>query len=190
MPNTNRLQVIPGLSFPFFPMRPTPGPSLLTKEAVAQVVDYIRRDQFVVQRKRNGDRVIMAKINGKVYWANRHGSFYNYDIANKALFNNLPDTTVLDGEVRDKTFSPFEGLVLGGKSYLLDGPDIREMVARKVCSDLNDNWAYEVSEIWMLDFEKNWPVEEGVVIKRVGSRYLPLGSDNQNSPTWFKLKWR
>jgi ATP-dependent DNA ligase len=195
MPTMTRHTIIPGLATPFFPMRPTSGPSLLAVRQIPEI--FAMSDRYVLNRKLNGDRVQLSKIDGKLYLANRHGEWYTYSVNNsKRWLEALPDGSCLDGEVWQKNFYPFETLSYGGISYLMKGPEDRcEHAASLTKEVLGQAYMFgDVSESWMIEWltKPSRPLSsvwEGVVMKRRGSPYIVLPNDSKNSSQWFKRRW-
>jgi ATP-dependent DNA ligase len=142
-----------------------------------------------VQRKLNGDRAELVVLNGKATLFNRHGGQLSHPVSNAGQFLAY-ENTVLDGEVWQKKFYPFECLVFKGMSLMLEAPQSREACARQICTKLGLEWPFEVTLEWLKaevnishDASSRW---EGVVIKAKGSEYRVLGSENQE---WSKWKW-
>jgi ATP-dependent DNA ligase len=169
-------------------MRPTTG-RRVTPENVTELWDAIQKGEYIAQRKLNGDRALMC-VNGEVKVANRYGKWLGHPVINKDLFAQLPAETLLDGEVWERKFMPFEALVVGGASYMHDGPEKREEVAIELCELLHVDWIFGgITLEWISKLEQNCPMWEGVVLKQRGSPYLPLGSAAHESGSWLKRKW-
>lgn len=183
----DRIQVLPGIAIPFYPMRPFRGVSCTTPEAATSVMSM--RGTHILHRKLNGDRVIVAKHNGKTYLCNRHGSWYSHGVENKHVFQQLKDGTILDGEVWKKNFYPFDCLAIGGVNITGQSVEQRVEITRNICTTLGVKWMWEVENEWILQLKKNAPIWEGVVAKLRGSTYDILGSDSQENSTWQKRKW-
>ena len=184
----NTIPVIPGLSMPFFPMRPSHGVSISPINK-ATVIEQEAKKYFI-QPKLNGDRAALLVQSGALHIQNRHGDWYRFGIKNGRQFLHLPDTTLLEGEVFESRFHPFEALVVDGESMLRECPSVRAFEARRLCSLIGVEWLFESPTTgWVLhNFcrSKEW---EGVVLKKLGSPYLPLGLATQHSSTWWKRKW-
>jgi hypothetical protein len=102
----------------------------------------------------------------------------------------LETGTVLDGEVKDKTFYPFEVLALGDVSLLQDTVEERVAQARYLCQAHAGLWLFEPPTLdWVKGLKQHEPVWEGFVAKKKGCPYVPLGSEAQESRTWLKLRW-
>lgn len=187
MSSMERVSIVSGISIPFFPMRPTHGASLRTAEAAAEVKRS--RTTHVIHRKLNGDRVLVAKANGKLYVANRHGRWYTYGVENKYQFDAVPDGTVFDGEVYKKRFYPFDCLAFNGENICAHPVEDRVEFTRLTCQTLGVDWPWEVDDAWLDQLGQHAPKWEGVVLKRRGSPYLILGSEGQESASWSKRKW-
>lgn len=183
----NKVTVIPGVALPFFPMRPVTGPMLLNDSHVAEVLN---NQDFYWQPKLGGDRVIMARVGNEIFFANRHGGWYSFNVENKRDWMKVPDRTVLDGEVYKKKFYAFECVVAGGVNMT------RKCVTERAAA------ARYMSELCGVDFIFNPPTEqylkdgvvkkpsdwEGVVGKRKNTPYVILGV-KKDSPNWIKRKW-
>ncbi len=183
----NTLTVIPGVSLPFFPMRPLTGPMLRTESDIAQV---LANTDYHWQPKLNGDRVIFAKVGGKVYLCNRHNNWYSYAIQNQFVWEHAPDQTVLDGEVWNRKFYPFEALVVAGQSLLRDCVTVRAKAAKELSHELMEPFLFDSpTEEWLranlIAKPKEW---EGLVGKRKNSPYLILGTQ-KDTPGVVKRKW-
>jgi hypothetical protein len=173
------IQVTSGISMPFFPPRPGTG-SWIKDESDLKTID---KGKYVVQGKLNGDRCCSLTLKNKVYLQNRHGSWFKHPVENISALVKLPDCTLLDGEVKNKLFYPFEAVVVGGQSLMFKCPSIREKAAKRLCFEFGIPFIFCAENIRKcLDWE-------GFVLKEKGSFYLPLGSDSQETKTWWKRKW-
>lgn len=186
----SRISIVPGLSAPFYPMRPRRGLSL-NVTTLNLVLLKMRTD--VVQRKLNGDRAVLVANGGKVTVFNRHNTTYRHTVLNSQDFLRFSGTMVVDGEVWKSKFYPFECLVYKDLPLIEYGPRPREQAARQICERLSIPWMYEVTESWLSeevqkphDLRSQW---EGVVIKTADAPYRVLGSESQESDGWSKWKW-
>lgn len=182
----------PGFRLPFFPMRPRHGHSLRLPGDAEVLVDESEYDWTL---KLNGDRVCVGVVDGDAYAQNRHGSWYKMAIDNLGVFTSLKGAWLLDGEVFGKKFYPFEVVVAGGRSIASQCPSVRKEYAKQTCRKLSIPWMYGiddsdiVSQAERLIPLKDGKIYEGVVGKRLGSSYVPLGSVSASSPSWVKHKW-
>lgn len=190
-----RISIVPGLSMPFFPMRPSHGPSLTKESDVHEILASIDCGN-VVQSKLNGDRLCLAVVNGKVYIQNRHGGWAKGTCNNKEKFLEITEKyffggpCCLDGELFGKEFHPFEVLVIDGKSLMRDGPETRVSAAKEVCRHLGMPFFFNTPTAkWMMNFDKNCPHWEGVVIKKRGTPYVVMSSASGSSSGISKRKW-
>lgn len=190
----NTIPVVPGISFPFYPPRPITG-SMITRSTV---VGFVKSnvENWLIQPKLNGDRVLVLIKDSEVYFANRHGSFYKFAVANKAQLLTLPNLTVLDGEVKDKMFDPFEAVVEAGQSLARACPSLRAERAKFIAqTQLLRPYLFDpVTQAWMestmaSNSTARVPCWEGTVRKRLGSPYTPLASSTQTAGVWIKNKW-
>lgn len=182
------LKICAGLSHPYFPPRPTPGVPLNKGNCDG----YVKREsvRYHLQPKLNGDRALFCLFGGKTSLSSRHGHTYSFSCENLRVFNNLPDGTVLDGEVWQKRYYPFEAVVIGGSSLMLECPSVRARFAQYICERLSIQWLFDQpTQEWINNLNSNGKHWEGVVKKLRGSPYHPLASADQNSGTWFKNKW-
>ena len=186
---TERIEIVAGLAMPFFPMRPTKGRTLKSAASVADFWKTTAQSQdWVVQPKMAGDRACLALYHGKVYVQNRHGGWYGHSVDTQP-FKKLPDRTVLDGEVRDGLFHPFEALAVNGKSLLRCITSEREVLAYQLTRLVGQRWMFErPSKRWLLT-GGHLPDWDGVVLKKANAPYVLLGSSTQMSSTWFKRTW-
>ena len=177
------------LSYPFYPMRPLTGPLLKSENVFDRVMERINSGSLA-QRKLNGDRAIVAVKDAKVYIFNRHMSPYKHAVSNISSFLRY-STVVLDGEVWQSKFYPFEGLIFNGLEMCDYGPKDRESLAKHVCKDVGLPWMFEATEEWikseMLKPHTLKSQYEGVVLK--DGPYRTLGAETQTSTKWSKWKW-
>jgi ATP-dependent DNA ligase len=173
-----------GLSLPFYPMRPTSG----VRCTVAQLIRDLDSKQWAIQPKMNGDRADLGITEQGALIQNRHLGTYSFPVLNKHVFEALPAGTLLDGEVWNSNFYPFECLAYGSR-LMLDIPvEWRIYQAKQVCETLGVDWMFETpTPEWVLanQTNKTW---EGYVKKRIGSPYLIWGVERE-ADTWFKVKW-
>lgn len=177
------------LTFPFFPMRPTRGTTIMSEADKAVLLEKRSKDSWFLQPKLNGDRALLAKVNNQILIANRHGSLLKHPVSNVKAFDSLPNNTVLDGEVEAKVFMPFEVIIINGKSLMAECPTVRAKEAEKVCKMCSVPWIFGTPTVeWIMGGgkDKRW---EGVVAKRKHSIYVPLANERQESVSWFKHKW-
>lgn len=171
---------MPGVAFPYFPPRPTPGIGITKAYTTFKQFE----EDCVVQAKLNGDRSGALILDGEVYIQNRHGGLYRMTVDNRKQLLALPNRTLLDGEVEKKLFLPFEAVVIDGESLVTAGPEVRVAAAEELCKTYGIPYVFSPENAVCGD--KRW---EGYVFKRRGSRYGILGSESQNSPEWVKRKW-
>lgn len=189
-----RLQVVPGLPFPFYPGRPMAGFALRTPEqAVAQLVADLDRGYFC-QSKLNGDRAGLAVVSGaqgkELLVQNRHGGFLYQTVKNQQVFASLPAGTCLDGEVMPGgLFYPFECVALDGVSLLAAPTQVRVHAAQNLCQELGLAWLFaSMTTVTVAKLRRNLPFCEGYVRKDNGP--YPLGrSATAETPRWVKMKW-
>jgi ATP-dependent DNA ligase len=180
---------IVGITMPFYPMRPTKGLKV-TKANVRQLFADITSGQHLAQKKLNGDRACLGVVDGRVVVINRRNEFLKHPVDNVKDFSRLPSGTLLDGEVWQKGFYPFEALAVGGTSFLSEGPHVREQEAMKISKHLGHVWLFTPPTLeWLEQLDANLPTWEGVVLKRAKSPYIMPGGENQESPMWTKRKW-
>lgn len=188
---TETVAIMKGITLPFFPMRPANGRHL-TKALIEEILDLqaSAEHKYIFQPKLNGDRVVLGVANRQVVACNRHGGFYQYQIANAGLFLKLGNGTCLDGEVWKSDFYPFEALSWDGRSYTHNTTDEREIIAEQICHLLGVRWMYtHPTRKWLRELSAHLPVFEGVVRKRSAAAYRPLCSDSQTSGPWLKHRW-
>lgn len=190
-------RIVPGLKPLFFPMRPTSGTPLKRDRQFERFLEHDLSDpDYVYQPKLNGDRVCVIVWEDQAFAQNRHGRWYSFRTENLQSFTEVGNLTVLDGEVYKKHFYPFEALVVNGTSLLAADTDERVGMAEQVCDMTGTDWKFgQPNEEWLrairqaeLDSDET-VVWEGVVRKYKKARYVPLGTDGQESDDWYKLKW-
>lgn len=182
----------PGFRLPFFPMRPRLGQRIKTVDDVTRIFEEETDYDFTL--KLNGDRACLAVLDGDAYAQNRHGDWYKMTIDNLDRFKSLAGAWLFDGEIYKKKFLPFEAIIVAGQSIAKRCPTYRKSVAMEVSSSLKIDWAYGHGIDDVLAMASKWigntnPVIEGVVGKRKGSSYVPMGSSTQQSCQWLKHKW-
>lgn len=185
-----KVQIIRGIAMPFYPMRPAQGRVLRNRASVDQLLKDMSSGTWVVQPKMHGDRACVGVLNGKVYIQNRHGGWFRHSVKNLDVFKKLPDRTVLDGEVFERNFYPFEALAVAGKSMTMCTCMEREVMAMKLCQYLEIPWKFDKPSVkWLLKLKQNEPMFDGVVLKKAASPYIILGSADQVSLDWLKRRW-
>jgi len=181
--------VVAGITMPFFPMRPRKG-AAVTANTVKQLWADVTSGQFLAQKKLNGDRACLGVQDGKVVVINRRGQLLQHPVSNTRDFLKLPSGTILDGEVWQKGFYPFEALIVGGNSLLKSCPIVREKTAIEISKTLGHTWLFTPPTLeWLSQLKANLPTWEGLVLKHVNTSYIMLGSETQDSPMWLKRKW-
>lgn len=187
----DKITIVNGIAMPFYPMRPAVGRVLRNKGNVEEFYSQVlRRQDWVVQPKLDGDRATIGVRDGNVYVQNRHGGWYRHNVKNLTDFTYLPDKTVLDGEVFEGNFYPFECLAVDGKSVLRATAAEREVLAFSLSKLVGHAWKFNrPSKQWIANLDRNKPVYGGVVLKRLGSPYIIMGSATQFSLDWLKRCW-
>lgn len=185
-----RIDVVSGLAFPFYPMRPAKGRVLKSAASFAEFwCTTAQSDEWVIQPKMAGQRACLAFVNGHIYIQNRHGGWFGHGV-DVTCFLALPNRTALDGEVRNGLFHPFEALAVNGKSLLRCTTAEREVVAYQLTRTVGQPWMFERPTKRWLKSAMGTPDWEGVVIKKATAPYVVLGSSTQTSITWFKRVWK
>lgn len=190
MSEVQHVQISNRFRLPLFPMRPRTG------QTIARLEDLDNLDpDYHWSLKLNGDRALMGIKDGVAHFANRHGSWFKFNVANTEAFTKrLKGTWLFDGEVFKKNFYPFE-LVESPDGSLTDAcPSERASKAMQICKILKVDWMYGTKETLKQEAQ-NCVLElrstpyEGVVGKLLGSKYIPLGSSSRDSSSWVKRKW-
>lgn len=186
-----RVEVVPGLVMPFYPMRPTTGRIFRSESSVNEFwEDVVESGRWVVQPKLRGCRACLAVVDGKVHIQNRHGGWFGFTV-DASAYLTLPNRTALDGEVYKGRFYPFEALAVNGKPFLRCTTLEREVCAYQLTQQVRERWLFaQPDKRWLLARTKNLPDWEGVVIKQLAAPYVLLGSPAQTSLTWFKRLWK
>lgn len=182
-----KIIAVPGIALPFFPMRPITGARLETEQHLA---DVLKDDRYHWQPKLNGDRVIFGKVDNQVHFCNRHGNWYSFGVQNLSLWKQVPNLTVLDGEVWGKKFYPFEALSVGGTIYTRKCVTERAAAAKELSLSLGEPYLFDQPSMdWLVKTLAAKPAEwEGVVGKRKNTPYVILGTQ-KDTPEWIKRKW-
>jgi hypothetical protein len=185
------LLVAPGFRMPFFPMRPETWDRIRTEEDLRSAYDDTDYDWSL---KLNGDRACLAIVDGTTYLQNRHGSRYKMTADNVDDFAGLKGAWLFDGEVFGKKFFPFEVIIAAGKPTHAECPSVRKDYAKQICKRLGLPWMYGSSvrdsfQIALNHLGTDGSIYEGLVGKRMGSPYVPLGSAGSTSSGWIKRKW-
>jgi hypothetical protein len=194
MPTTvDQVLLAPGFRMPFYPMRPRHGVAIRDIATLERILDE-GSGEYDFTLKLNGDRGCVGVLDGDVHVQNRHGSWYKMTVDNLGVFAKLNGSWLFDGEVYKKQFIPFEVLVAGGQSMAGECPTFRRQAARMTCDRLSIPWPYGGAVESLVEVVRECIASgskhiEGVVGKKIGSRYVPLGSEAQESPTWLKHRW-
>lgn len=185
-----RIEIVQGLTMPFYPMRPATGRKLRTPCLIAEFWATVQEGDWVVQPKLTGRRACLGFVNGTVYIQDRHGAWDRQPVDNRDAFCALPDRTVLDGQVHKQVFYPFEALAQGGRSLLQAPTSERVRAAQALMEAIGQPWKFFVpTPEWLCLRRKNLPEWAGVVLKKTDAAYVPLASDAHYSLTWFKRGW-
>jgi hypothetical protein len=187
----DRVVIARGIAMPFLPIRPVSSSELRNQGNVEEFYwKQLRKEDWVIQPKLEGDRACVGVLNGKVYIQNRHGSWYKPTVNNLEDFKKLPSGTVLDGEVFNGNFYPFDCLASAGKSYLMMTAGEREVMAYQAAKFLGHPWLFErPNKSWVAKLRGQMPFYGGMVLKRIGSPYIIPGSPDKLSLDWFKHCW-
>lgn len=187
-----KLEVVSGIALPLFPMRPMTG-MRLTETNLPSILNEMGKN-YVVHPKLNGDRVLLAVKNGEVRVCQRHGDWYQFAVTNKSKYASL-EGTVLDGEVYQKNFYPFDSLAIAGKNLLNTPIEVRLDQTQALCAQIRvPYWFAEPTRDQVLaqrldTLPSGQPQWEGLVLKKRGSRYRVVGSESHVSEEWVKIKW-
>lgn len=172
-----------------YPMRPAPGPTL-TSSNVLRLVRQIEAAGWLVQPKVNGDRVLLAKLDGVVTAWNRIGSRYSFTVNAVADWTGLPDDSLLDGEGWQGRFYPFEALRIEGQDLTGSCVSIRAARARELCQTTGNKFLFDrPADAWLKLCGENLPTWEGIVAKKLGEIYRPVRKAHFTSATTIKAKW-
>lgn len=186
-----KIPVCRGFTMPFYPMRPIHGCSITKPEDLASL-----DPKYYWTLKLNGDRACLAVVNGNLHVQNRHGAWFKQS-ADFAQFRQLTGIWLLDGEVYKRSFYPFEVVVEDGKNLADECPSVRGAKAKELCRSLDVPWMYHpqlngqlsLAAIYDAISRKVDTPIEGVVGKRLGSAYVPMGSATSETYNYVKRKW-
>lgn len=180
------------ITFPFFPMRPRKGFKLTPGSMINVINDYY------LQPKLDGDRVVVSVEDGAVALYNRRGSRYSFRASNAdKLAEALPSGTILDCEIYGGVLYPFECIRYGDEDLRASYTAARCEAAEEACRIAGVPFLFGQLRLEDCDaivegkFERGgirgaaW---EGVVAKRKGARYRFGATATDESPTWFKFK--
>jgi len=187
----DKIEVVRGLTMPFYPMRPKKGRSLRTPRLVDELyADIQELEDCVIQPKLAGHRACLAVVDKRVYIQGRHGTWFSRSVQNAPVFLKLPNRTCLDGEVYEGNFYPFECLAVGGNLFTFCTANEREIMAYQLMRLVKQPWIFNApSRDWLLARRVNLPKFEGVVMKKMNSPYVLLASDAQVNADWLKRTW-
>ena len=172
------------IQFPFYPPRPSGGPLSLS------IYGHLLKTHMS-QPKLNGDRVLVLIDNdaGVIKYANRHGSLYKFKVV-PPIAKNTTGKCLFDGEVEGSAYYPFEALMLNGQDLRAECPSVRASVAKAHCQMNGIPWLFDQpTEAWLEAGKKNGKRWEGVVLKKLKSRYLALPTATAHTPGWTKMRW-
>jgi hypothetical protein len=186
-----KIDIVHGLTMPFFPMRPTKGRSLRAPRLIEELANEIKKSTaWVAQPKMTGDRACLAVVDRKIYIQNDRGGWYSRQVNRTHDFLRLPNRTLFDGIVYDNEFHPFDLLALDGKSFVFRSASEREVMAFQMVRFIEHSWQFsKPTEAWMKQRTAHLPKYEGVVLKDANSHYLPATSAKQVSRLWFQRDW-
>lgn len=185
-----KIELCPGLTLPFFPMRPSTGRTLRTPKLVRDFLKEFDPEYWDMQPKLNGQRVCLATLDGRVHVQNRHGGWFRSTVKNADRFLEVGDRYCFDGEVWEGSFYPFELLAQSGKSILAWPTHERIALAKGFVLALKEPWLFDPPTAeWLMARTENMPKWEGVVLKKSHAGYNLHGSDTESSLGWFKRRW-
>jgi hypothetical protein len=184
-----RVNVAPGIAMPFYPARPITGVALRTPD---QAQLQFERDMDLgrtCQPKMNGDRAALGVTPSAIHIQNRHGGWISQNVRNRAVYQELQAGTVLDGEVIDGHFYPFECIAVDGVSLVSAPTSERVRTAKALCSRIGVPWLFDTPSIsFIRKLRTNLPRWEGYVAK--AEQAYPMGrTASGESPLWQKVKW-
>jgi hypothetical protein len=184
-----RINIAVGLSLPLFPGRPMNGLALRTAD---QAQAQFERDMDLgklLQPKLGGDRAVLGVTPAALHICNRHGGWLHQGIKNRGLLQELQSGTVLDGEVIDGHFYPFECLADGGTSLVAHPTEWRITCARTLCARIGVQWLFAPPTLaYIRKMRANLPRWEGYVAK--SNLPYPLGrSASEETTRWTKHRW-
>lgn len=187
---TTRIEIVRGLSMPFFPMRPTTGSRIHNSISAKRLLAQVASGTYVMQPKLGGDRASLAVHEDRVLVQNRHGGWYGHPVHNKADFLKLGNGVVFDGEVFEGAFYPFEALAYDKRSLLRASAAEREVLAVSLVRLLGHPWLFNTpAQAWLNKRKQHGKKWEGVVMKRAISPYVVAASDTATNLHWFKHLW-
>lgn len=179
---------------PIIPMRPIEGPKL-TAGNILDIVAHYKEHGCICQPKLNGDRGLLQRTDAGIIIWNRYGEEYSFAVEKEPWMKLSPDT-ILDGEIYEGVFYPFECLSLGSSSILSEPAVFRTNTAEGLCArkPVTLFCFNEPSEAWLKlqvaertnPRTRRW---EGLVFKKADSPYVPLKKPDHESPAWIKCKW-
>ncbi len=169
---------------PARPGAPTIGVALATPLDLADIEAYIASDAWVMEQKLDGHRIRIANDGGQIRYLTRNGDDYTKPISTAVRSIQVPEGWALDGELVGEEYFAFDILHEDIASNPIE--DRRSLLEIMALSLPGVN---VIPQARTTD-EKRTLVEyaianglEGVVVKRLGSRY-PRGRGND----WLKAK--
>lgn len=180
---------------PIIPMRPVMGARLTPQNILLEVLQMKLRG-YIVQPKLNGDRgVLESTPTGLKLW-NRYGTEYCAGHIDLTPWQALPPGIMLDGELYQQAFTPFEA-IHSNNARLLFTPTTEGRIAgaKLACQIVHVPFLFnEPADDWLMEQvnaaenprTRQW---EGVVCKLRTTNYLPMKKPDHESPYWTKCKW-
>lgn len=176
----------------FYPCKPFPI-SILTLKKISE------DEMWVAEAKKNGKRCLVFKENGKVILWNRHRNQFRNMESMVVELENVPDGTVLDGEMILKG--------AGGEPqlFLFDLPILRytPLFVHPLCKrrelletlNLNSSHVSVLMQVktnklqFFYGLQKTDLQSEGIVLKRVDSEYVTGYVRSPKTAFWLKVKF-
>jgi DNA ligase 1 len=180
----------------FYPNQPIP------LAPTSKFFDMLVKDQnWIAEEKRNGWRCLIQKTEGKLKLWSRHKTIFQQDLRKLRMELNacLPDETCIDGElIHNRTKHIKEKLVVWDV-LIFKGREVMDKSLRERRNLLEEIFPENTNHIevaeWFITDKKivylravEEEGKEGVVLKRLDSKYLWSERKCRETPYWIKVK--
>ncbi len=180
----------------FYPCKPN--------RITLETLEIFDNPSWIAETKKNGWRAIIEKDNGGLTIWTRHHTLIKEPLSDiRAVCGNLPDGTMLDGEliftrrvkgVPDRLYL-FDLLYLDNQNFIQRPLEYRKATLIAVYQKYLLSDKIELAALTDTDKVKFYhqainenEINEGIVIKKLDSLYLPSLTKCLDNPFWLKVK--